>query len=192
MQRRQIIQWGAASLAAPTITARAQSFPVKPIKLVIAFPAGGPTDITMRVLADNASKILGQPVVVENKPGAGGTLPAQAVDDGGGSVALHRNAHPGADALRLGVRPQPHGVAGDHPALFQLAQPRLRRATGNAQPLGQHGHRGAGIGAQDAEDFAVGVVKKGHGRSRFTSMGSASWHESPPAGICIKNHCSAY
>ena len=79
MQRRQIIQWGAASLAAPTITARAQSFPAKPIKLVIAFPAGGPTDITMRVLADNASKILGQPVVVENKPGAGGTLPAQAL-----------------------------------------------------------------------------------------------------------------
>ena len=77
MQRRQIIQWGAASLAAPAITARAQSFPAKPIKLVIAFPAGGPTDITMRVLADNASKILGQPVIVENKPGAGGTLPAQ-------------------------------------------------------------------------------------------------------------------
>ena len=79
MQRRQIIQWGAASLAAPAITARAQSFPAKPIKLVIAFPAGGPTDITMRVLADNASKILGQPVVVENKPGAGGTLPAQTL-----------------------------------------------------------------------------------------------------------------
>ena len=43
---------------------------------MIAFPPGGPTDITMRVLADNASKILGQPVVIENKPGAGGTLPA--------------------------------------------------------------------------------------------------------------------
>jgi len=77
MQRRQIIQWGAASLAAPAFLAQAQSFPSKPIKLVIAFPAGGPTDITMRSLADNASKILGQPVIVENKPGAGGTLPAQ-------------------------------------------------------------------------------------------------------------------
>ena len=79
MQRRQIIQWGAASLAAPAFAAQAQSFPNKPIKLVIAFPAGGPTDITMRSLADNASKVLGQPVIVENKPGAGGTLPAQAL-----------------------------------------------------------------------------------------------------------------
>ena len=79
MQRRQIIQWGAASLAAPAFAAQAQSFPNKPIKLVIAFPAGGPTDITMRALADNASKILGQTVIVENKPGAGGTLPAQAL-----------------------------------------------------------------------------------------------------------------
>ena len=80
MQRRHIIQWGAAALTAVSLgTASAQSFPAKPVKLVIAFPAGGPTDISMRVLADNASKILGQPVIVENKPGAGGTLPAQAL-----------------------------------------------------------------------------------------------------------------
>ncbi len=81
MFRRSLV--GAAALAitglaAPTLTF-AQAFPVKPIKLVIAFPAGGPTDITMRQLADNAGKVLGQPVVVENKPGAGGTLPAQAL-----------------------------------------------------------------------------------------------------------------
>ena len=80
MQRRHIIQWGAAALATACLgTASAQSFPAKPVKLVIAFPAGGPTDISMRVLADNASKILGQPVIVENKPGAGGTLPAQGL-----------------------------------------------------------------------------------------------------------------
>ena len=80
MPRRHIIQWGAAALTAVSLgTASAQSFPAKPVKLVIAFPAGGPTDISMRVLADNASKILGQPVIVENKPGAGGTLPAQGL-----------------------------------------------------------------------------------------------------------------
>jgi len=79
MQRRQFVQLGASVLAAPAFTVHAQSFPAKPIKLVIAFPAGGPTDITMRALADNASRVLGQPVIVDNKPGAGGTLPAQAL-----------------------------------------------------------------------------------------------------------------
>ena len=79
MKRRHLVQLAAATLAAPAFTASAQAFPTKPIKLIIAFPAGGPTDITMRALADSASKILGQPVIVENKPGAGGTLPAQAL-----------------------------------------------------------------------------------------------------------------
>lgn len=84
MFRRNLILRSAASLAALAtlawpLAAQAQSFPSKPIKLVIAFPAGGPTDITMRQLAENAGKVLGQPVIVENKPGAGGTLPAQAL-----------------------------------------------------------------------------------------------------------------
>ena len=65
----------ACGLVSP-LAAFAQGFPTKPVKLVIAFPAGGPTDITMRQLADNASKILGQPVIIDNKPGAGGTLGA--------------------------------------------------------------------------------------------------------------------
>ncbi|MES2946759.1 MAG: tripartite tricarboxylate transporter substrate binding protein [Pseudomonadota bacterium] len=78
MQRRHLLQ-SAAVIAATGLgqQANAQTFPAKPVKLVIAFPAGGPTDITMRSLADSASRILGQPVIVENKPGAGGTLPAQ-------------------------------------------------------------------------------------------------------------------
>jgi tripartite-type tricarboxylate transporter receptor subunit TctC len=79
MQRRHLLQ-SAAALAVPSVGGQAfaqATFPSRPIKLLVAFPAGGPTDITMRSLADSASKILGQPVVVENKPGAGGTLPAQ-------------------------------------------------------------------------------------------------------------------
>ena len=79
MRRRHLLQLAAATLAVSSAAAWAQTFPVRPIKLVIAFPAGGPTDITMRQLAENASKILGQPVIIDNKPGAGGTLPAQAL-----------------------------------------------------------------------------------------------------------------
>jgi tripartite-type tricarboxylate transporter receptor subunit TctC len=79
--RRQLLQLGATALAASACGVRAQApgFPTRALKLVIAFPAGGPTDITMRSLADNASRVLGQPVIVENKPGAGGSLPAQAL-----------------------------------------------------------------------------------------------------------------
>ena len=82
MQRRHLLQ-SAAALAVPALfppglaNAQGATFPTRPIKLIVAFPAGGPTDITMRSLADNASKILGQTVIVENKPGAGGSLPAQ-------------------------------------------------------------------------------------------------------------------
>ena len=77
MRRRQVIQLAAASVAAPSLAFAQGAFPNRPIKLIIAFSAGGPTDITMRQLAENASKVLGQPVVIENKPGAGGSLPAQ-------------------------------------------------------------------------------------------------------------------
>ncbi|MFM8666053.1 MAG: Bug family tripartite tricarboxylate transporter substrate binding protein [Betaproteobacteria bacterium] len=79
IRRRALWQTAAAcSLLPLSAVVRAQAgWPSQPIKLLIAFPAGGPTDITMRVLAENASRLLGQTVVVENRPGAGGTLPAQ-------------------------------------------------------------------------------------------------------------------
>jgi tripartite-type tricarboxylate transporter receptor subunit TctC len=81
MKRRHLVQAAAAALALPGAPlVRAQpAWPTQPVRLQIAFPAGGPTDLTMRVLAENASKIVGQSVIVENRPGAGGTLPAQAM-----------------------------------------------------------------------------------------------------------------
>ncbi len=61
-------------LGAATGTARAQNFPTKPVTLVVPWPAGGATDRHLRVLADATSKHLGQPIVIDNKPGATGTL----------------------------------------------------------------------------------------------------------------------
>jgi tripartite-type tricarboxylate transporter receptor subunit TctC len=85
MRRRTFAQALAAAAVAtpfgpiPGAWAQAAAWPSQPIRLLIAFPPGGPTDITMRVLAENVSKLVGQPVVVENRPGAGGTLPAAAL-----------------------------------------------------------------------------------------------------------------
>jgi tripartite-type tricarboxylate transporter receptor subunit TctC len=59
--------------------ANAQTFPARPVTLLVTFPAGGPTDIAGRALAEATSKYLGQQVVVENRPGATGTLGAAAL-----------------------------------------------------------------------------------------------------------------
>ena len=54
--------------------AYAQDFPAKPVTLIVPWPAGGPTDVAVRAVADSAQKHLGQPIVIENKGGGGGTV----------------------------------------------------------------------------------------------------------------------
>lgn len=72
-RRRMVSALGCAALGAP-FAAHAQAWPTKPITLIVPFPAGGSTDRHFRTLAELAGKQLGQNVIVENKPGAGGTL----------------------------------------------------------------------------------------------------------------------
>ena len=57
----------------------AQAYPDRPIKLVVASPAGSPPDVMARLLSDKMTATLGQPVIVENRPGAGGTIGAKSV-----------------------------------------------------------------------------------------------------------------
>ena len=63
----------------PRQALRAQDLPNRPIRIVIAFPAGGPTDFVGRLLADKVKDILGQPVIIENKAGANGAIGADYV-----------------------------------------------------------------------------------------------------------------
>src|SRR5690606_37866710 len=65
------------SLAVPVLAA--SNYPTKPITLVVGFPPGGGADHVGRVYANNLAKVLGQPVVVENRPGAGSTIGASFV-----------------------------------------------------------------------------------------------------------------
>jgi len=77
-RRSALAALAAAVLATP---AAAQTYPDKPIRMIIAFAAGGPTDVVGRLLAPRVSAILGQQVVVENKPGATGNIGTAMVAD---------------------------------------------------------------------------------------------------------------
>ena len=69
----------AATLLASIISAAAQSYPSRPIRLIVGFAAGGPTDVLARIIGGKMSEILGQQVVIENRTGASGNIATQYV-----------------------------------------------------------------------------------------------------------------
>jgi tripartite-type tricarboxylate transporter receptor subunit TctC len=97
MHRRMILGALLVGLIAPVATVQAQQWPSKPIKWVVPFAPGGTTDILARTVGEKLSTALGQPVVVENRPGAGGGVGADYVaksaPDGytivGGTISTH-------------------------------------------------------------------------------------------------------
>ena len=76
--RRRVIS---ASTAAATVAALPAFAQAAPVKILVGFPPGGSADATARLIAEKMSASLGQPVIVENRPGAGGRIAAQAVKD---------------------------------------------------------------------------------------------------------------
>src|SRR4051812_22643913 len=85
---------GAAAWMAPWLEAQAQGYPNRPITLVVPWPAGGSTDTHLRKLSEIASRHLGQPIIIENKPGAGGML---------GPVAMSRTPPDGYTLSQLTI-----------------------------------------------------------------------------------------
>ena len=79
LSRRRLVQAIAVTLAVSGGSAMAQAWPNKPISLVVPFPPGGTTDVLARALGEKLTQSLGQPVIVENKAGAGATLGADHV-----------------------------------------------------------------------------------------------------------------
>ena len=95
--------------------ALAQSWPDKPIHMLVAFPPGGPTDIMARLVGTQLSASLGQPVVVENRVGASGNLATQEVAKSapdGYTMLIHSSAY--------AVNPTLFSNAGYDPAKYEL------------------------------------------------------------------------
>ena len=99
----RFLSWGAG--LAPGLALAADSWPTRPIRLIVPFPPGGSTDILAREIASKLQEVLGQPVVVENKPGAGGSIgateAARAAADGHtflmghiGTLAINPSLYP--------------------------------------------------------------------------------------------------
>jgi tripartite-type tricarboxylate transporter receptor subunit TctC len=81
LPRRRFLELAAAAAALPAVSslAHGQAYPTRPIRIVVGYPAGGSTDLVARIVGQWVSERLGQPVVIENKPGAGTNLAAQTV-----------------------------------------------------------------------------------------------------------------
>ncbi len=81
LPRRSVLRLAGGAIALPAVTrlARAQSYPSRPVLLLVGYAAGGPTDICARLIADWLSKRLGQQFVVENRSGAGSNIATEAV-----------------------------------------------------------------------------------------------------------------
>lgn len=139
---RRLVTLGAAALAATMLTAgittsvSAQEWPSKPIRFFVGTPPGGPTDFISRIIADGLSVSLGQPVVVENRPGGGTTIGQAAIATSapdGYTIGLITNAPTTAAPLlqKLPYTPDsftPIAQVAEVPILF-LAHPSLNVKT---------------------------------------------------------------
>jgi tripartite-type tricarboxylate transporter receptor subunit TctC len=81
LPRRRFLRLAAAIAASPAVSrvARAQTYPARPVRLIVGFTAGGPTDIAARLIGRWLSERLGLPFVIENRPGAGSNVATEVV-----------------------------------------------------------------------------------------------------------------
>ena len=151
-----------AGSAALCGTATAQDFPIKPVKLVVPFPAGGSTDVAGRIIAAKLGERLGQQIVVENKPGASGAVGSDAV------------ARTPADGYTLVVSNV--GSQGIGPSLFQNITYDVMRDFTHVGMIGTFTNMLVVHPQFEARTLAelVALAKKSPGKVQFATSGNAS------------------
>ncbi|HJQ58903.1 MAG TPA: tripartite tricarboxylate transporter substrate binding protein [Vineibacter sp.] len=203
--RRHVLEAAGALcvLAAPIATVKAQgtSWPSKPIRIIVPGGPGGVTDVRARWLGERLTPILGQPIVVENRPGAGGNLGtvagARSAPDGYTFVIVHIgtmaiNPHiyptPGYDPLtdlvpitRLGVGPQVLAVHRGVPAnsvadLLSLVRAKPGELTFGSPGIGTPGHLASSLLLHLTGTRATHVPYKGGGQAVLDVVaGHVTW-----------------
>jgi tripartite-type tricarboxylate transporter receptor subunit TctC len=139
----------------------AQAFPDRPIKLVVASPAGSPPDVMARLLTDKMAEMLGQPVIVENRPGAGGTIGAKSV----------LAAEPDGHTLMLGstsnllIAPSIYRNAGYNAASFTP----ISRVADSSEVLSVH----PSVAAKSVAEL-ISLAKSKPGTLNFASAGNGT------------------
>jgi tripartite-type tricarboxylate transporter receptor subunit TctC len=148
-----------AALAALPAAAQ-QAFPSKPVKIIVGFPAGGPLDAHARLLADRLGALLGQPVVVDYKAGAGGTVGADFVaksEPDGHTLLL---ANTGTMVINPAIYPKnPYDTLRDFAPVARTAMQPLAIVVNPSVP------------AANLQEF-IALAKKGPGKLNYGSAGN--------------------
>ena len=135
---QKIVRTGLALAAGALLSmaAQAQSFPSKPIRVVVGFPAGGPLDQHARLLSDKLQAVLGQPIVMDYKPGAGGTVGAQDVMKAPADGHTLMVANTGVMAINPALYPKlPYGTLKDFTPIARTAMQPLALLVNNNVPV---------------------------------------------------------
>ena len=156
------VRWALAALCLAAFAVQAQTYPNKPIKLLVGFEAGGNTDTVARVVGQKLSERLGQQVIVENKPGAGGTIAnadvARAAPDGYTLTMGTTTTH----AIAVAAYPKlPYNPVADFEPIALVANAPYMLVVNSTFP------------AKDLNEF-VSVVKAAPGKYNYGSAGQAT------------------
>ena len=163
MKRRSFLSSSlAASAALSPALSFAQAYPNKPVRMIVPFPAGGATDVLARALSIKLGEKLGQSVVVENRPGAGGTIGSQAVAQSSADGYTILLATSSTHSIGPATNPKiPYDAVADFTALGQVATSPNIVLVPNSSP------------AKSMRDL-IDYAKKNPGKLNYASSGNGT------------------
>lgn len=166
MKRREFLTLSIAltgiAVVNPAGAALADSWPTKPVRMIVPFPAGGATDIIARILADHLGKELGQPFIVENRPGASGII---------GEAAGARSAKDGYTVVLTGNGPHSINTSLFEPMPYDPIKDFSQVSLTSELPLVLNVH--PSVPAKNLAEF-VEWVRKNPGKFNYASPGVGS------------------